>query len=46
MIPCNVLRVIADLNKGAECAVIDGNETSDWLTIRSGVKKGYRILGC
>ena len=33
-IPCKMVRVIADINEGFECAVIDRSETSDWFKSR------------
>ena len=32
-----MVRVIAGVYEGFECAVIDGSETSDWFKIKSGV---------
>ena len=40
-----MVRVIADIYEGFECAVIDGSETSDWFKIKSGVKKGCVMSG-
>ena len=37
--------VIADIYKDFECAVIDGNETSAWFKIKSGVKQGCVMSG-
>ena len=40
-IPCKMVRVIADICEGFECAVIDGSETSDWSRLtKSRVKQG------
>ena len=44
-IPCKMVRVIADIYAGFECAVVEGNVTSDWFMIKSGVKQGYIMLG-
>ena len=43
--PCKMVRVIADIYVGFECAVIDGSETSDWFKIKSGVKQGCVMSG-
>ena len=32
-------RVLAGIYVGFECAVVDGNETSGWFMIKSGVKQ-------
>ena len=37
-IPNKVVRVTADMYEGFECAIIDGNETSNWFKIKLGVK--------
>ena len=39
-IPEKMVRVIAGIYTGFECAVVDGNVTSDWFMIKSGVKQG------
>ena len=44
-IPCKMVRVIADIYAGFECAVVEGNVTSDWFMIKSGVKRGCIMLG-
>ena len=44
-IPSKMVRVIADIYKGFECAVIDGSETSDWFKIKSRVKQGCVMSG-
>ena len=44
-IPCKMVRVIADIYEGFECAVIDRSETSDWFKIKSGVKQGCVMSG-
>lgn len=38
--PSKMVRVIADKYKSFECAVINGNGTSDWFKINSEVKQG------
>ena len=35
-----MVRVIAGIYVGFECAVVDGSVTSDWFMIKSGVKQG------
>ena len=44
-IPSKMVRVIAGVYEGFECAVIDGSETSDWFKIKSGVKQGCVMSG-
>ena len=44
-IPSKMVRVIAGIYEGFECAVIDGSETSDWFKIESGVKQGCVMSG-
>jgi len=44
-IPCNMVRVIADIYEGFEQAVIDRSKTSDWFKIKSGVKQGCMMSG-
>ena len=39
-IPDKMVRVIAGIYVGFECAVVDGSVTSDWFMIKSGVKQG------
>lgn len=39
-IPEKMVRVIAGIWAGFECAFVDGNVTSHWLMIKSGVKQG------
>ena len=39
-IPDKLVRVIADIYARFECAVVDGNLTSDWFMIKLGVKQG------
>ena len=39
-IPDKMVRVIAGIYVGFECAVVDGIVTSDWFMIKSGVKQG------
>ena len=38
-IPGKMVRVIADIYAGFECTVVEGNVTSDWFMIKSGVKQ-------
>jgi len=44
-IPNKTVRVIAVMYKGFECAVIDGNETSNGFKMKSGVKQGCVMPG-
>ena len=44
-IPGKMVRVIADLYVGFECAVVEGNVTSDLFMIKSGVKQGCMMSG-
>ena len=44
-IPSKIVRVIAGIYEGFECAVIDGSETSYWFNIESGVKQGCVMSG-
>ena len=44
-IPSKMVRVIAGVYEGFECAVIDGSKTSDWFKIKSGVKQGCVMSG-
>ena len=44
-IPNKMARVTADMYEGFECAIIDGNETSNWFKIKSGVKQGCVVSG-
>jgi len=44
-IPEKMVRTIVDIYKDFECAVIDESETSEWFTIRSGVKQGCVMSG-
>lgn len=44
-IPNKMVRVIADIYEGVECAVIEGNHISNWFKIKSGVKQGCVMLG-
>ena len=39
-IPDKMVRVIAGIYVGFECAVVDGSVTSHWFMIKSGVKQG------
>ena len=44
-IPCKMVRVIADIYEGFECAVIDESETSDWSKVKSEVKQECVMSG-
>ncbi|KAL9959458.1 hypothetical protein ACROYT_G032784 [Oculina patagonica] len=44
-IPRKMVRVIAGIYQGFECAVVDGSEASEWFKIKSGVKKGCVMPG-
>ena len=44
-IPSKMVKVIAGVYEGFECAVIDRSETSDWFKIKSGVKQGCVMSG-
>ena len=44
-IPHKMVRVIAGIYQGFECAVVDGSETSEWCKIKSGVKQGCVMSG-
>ena len=44
-IPEKMVRVIADIYARFECAVADGNVTSDWFMIKLGVKQGFAMSG-
>ena len=44
-IPSKLMRMIADLYEGFECAVIDENETSDWFKIKTEVKQRCVMSG-
>lgn len=44
-IPHKMVRVIAGIYQGFECAVVDGSETSEWFKIKSGVKQGCVMSG-
>ena len=44
-IPDKMVRVIASVYEGFECAVVDGSVTSDWFMIKSGVKQGCVMSG-
>jgi len=40
-----MVRVIAGICQGFECAVFDGRETSEWFKIKSGVKQACVMSG-
>lgn len=44
-IPHEMVRVIAGIYQGFECAVVDGSETLEWFKIKSGVKQGCVMSG-
>ena len=44
-IPEKMVRAIADIYARFECAVADGNVTSDWFMIKLGVKQGFVMSG-
>ena len=44
-LPRKMVRVIAGIYQGFECAVVDGSETSEWFKIKSGVKQGCVMSG-
>ena len=44
-IPGKMVRAIAAIYSGFECAVVEGNVTSDWFMIKSGVKQGCMMSG-
>ena len=44
-IPDKMVRVIADIYGGFECTVVEGNVTSDWFMIKSGVEQGCIMSG-
>ena len=44
-VPEKMVRVIADIYARFECAVADGNVTSDWFMIKLGVKQGFVMSG-
>ena len=44
-IPDKMVRAIAGIYVGFECAVVEVNVTSDWFMIKSGVKQGCVMSG-
>ena len=40
-IPGKMVRAIAGIYAGFECAVVEGHVTSDWFMSKSGEKQGY-----
>ena len=42
-IPGKMVRAIAAIYSGFECAVVEGNVTSDWFMIKSGVKRVHDV---
>ena len=44
-IPDKMVRAIAGIYAGFECAVVEVNVTSDWFMIKSGVKQGCVMSG-
>lgn len=44
-IPLKIIGIIKALYDNFECAVIDGNETTEWFKIKTGVKQGCNMSG-
>ena len=44
-IPSKIINVAKVLYADFECAVVDGHDTTDWFTIKTGVKQGCNMSG-
>ena len=44
-IPAKLITIIKLIYQGAECAVLDNGQTSDWFKVRTGVKQGCVMSG-
>ena len=45
IIPSKIINMVKALYDDFECAVVDGQETTEWFKIKTGVKQGCNMSG-